>query len=127
MSAWLLSAFAGLGLLLAALGVYGVMSQGVEERRREIGVRMALGAARADIFKLIIGRVVRIGVAGIALGVLLAVPSARALTALLYQVDPTDPAVITALASILLTVALVAGYIPARRATRVDPLTTLRA
>jgi putative ABC transport system permease protein len=127
MSAWLLSAFAGLGLLLAALGVYGVMSQGVEERRREIGVRMALGAARADIFKLIIGRVVRIGVVGIALGVLLAVPSARALTALLYQVDPTDPAVNTALASILLTVALLAGYIPARRATRVDPLATLRA
>jgi putative ABC transport system permease protein len=127
MSAWLLSAFAGLGLLLAALGVYGVMSQGVEERRREIGVRMALGAARADIFKLIIGRVVRIGMVGITLGVLLAVPSARALTALLYQVDPTDPAVITALASILLTVALVAGYIPARRATRVDPLATLRA
>jgi putative ABC transport system permease protein len=128
MSAWLLSAFASLGLLLAALGVYGVVSQGVEERRREIGVRMALGAARADIFRLIIiRRVLSIGVAGIALGVLLAIPSTRALTALLYQVDPLDPVVITGLAAILLTVAVVAGYIPARRATRVDPLTTLRA
>jgi putative ABC transport system permease protein len=127
MSAWLLSAFAGLGLLLGAIGVYGVISQGVEQRRREIGVRMALGAARADILRLIIGRVVGIAAAGAALGVLLAIPSGRTLAALLYQVDPNDPFVIALLAATLLAVALLAGYLPARRATRVDPLTTLRA
>jgi putative ABC transport system permease protein len=127
MGAWLLGLFAALGLLLAALGVYGVMSQGVQQRTREIGVRIALGAARGDIMQLIIGRVVRISLAGIALGILLAVPAMRLLTTLLYQVRPGDPAVFAALAFILLSVALLAGYLPARRATRVDPLTTLRA
>jgi predicted permease len=125
--AWLLGLFAALGLLLAAIGVYGLISQGVERRRREIGVRMALGAARADIFRLIIGRVVRIAVAGVALGVLLAVPAMRLLTALLYEVRPGDPAVMATIGVLLLAVALMAGYLPARRATRVDPLTTLRS
>ena len=127
MSAWLLGVFAGLALLLAALGTYGVMSQGVEQRRSEIGVRMALGAARRDILRLIIGRVLLISTAGILLGLALAVPSMKLLTALLYQVDPRDPWVFTVLAVVLLTVTLLAGYIPARRATRVDPLATLRA
>jgi putative ABC transport system permease protein len=127
MGAWLLGLFAALALLLAALGVYGVMSQGVQQRTREIGVRIALGAARGDILRLMIGRVVRIALAGIALGVLLAIPSTRLLATLLYQVRPGDPTVLTTLALILLSVALLAGYLPARRATRVDPLTTLRA
>jgi putative ABC transport system permease protein len=125
--AWLLGLFAALGLLLAAIGVYSVVSQGVEQRRREIGVRIALGAARGDIFRLVIGRVVRIAIAGVVLGVLLAVPAMRLLTALLYQVQPGDPAVVATIALVLLSVALIAGYLPARRATRVDPLTTLRA
>jgi putative ABC transport system permease protein len=124
--AWLLGLFAALGLLLAAIGVYGLISQGVERRRREIGVRMALGAARADILRLVIGRVVRVAVAGVALGVLLAVPAMRLLTALLYEVRPGDPIVMATIGMGLLAVALVAGYLPARRATRVDPLTTLR-
>jgi putative ABC transport system permease protein len=127
MGAWLLGLFAALALLLAALGIYGVMSQGVQQRTREIGVRIALGAARADILRLIIGRVIRIALAGIALGILLAVPAMRLLATLLYQVRPSDPAVFASLALILLSVALLAGYLPARRATRVDPLTTLRA
>lgn len=127
MSAWLLGAFAALALLLAALGVHGVMSQGVQQRTREIGLRIALGAARGDILRLIIGRVIGIGVAGIAIGVLLAIPSTRLLTAMLYQVTPGDPAVFATLALMLLAVALIAGYMPARRATRVDPLTTLRS
>jgi putative ABC transport system permease protein len=127
MSAWLLGAFATLALVLAAMGIYGVMSQGVEQRTREIGVRLALGAARGDIFRLIIGRVVVVALAGIALGIGLAVPSMRLLTALLYQVRPGDPLVFAALSVVLLAVALAAAYIPARRATRVDPLTTLRA
>lgn len=127
MSAWLLGVFAALALFLAALGLYGVMSQGVEQRRRELGVRMALGATRGDIMRLIIGRVFVLALAGILIGVVAAVPSMRLLTALLYQVKPTDPVVFTLLALALLAVAVVAGYVPARRATRVDPLTTLRA
>ena len=126
MSAWLLSAFAALALVLAALGVYGVMTQGVEQRIREIGIRLALGAARHDILRLIVGRVFTIALAGIAVGLALAIPAMRALTALLYQVKPGDPAVLALLTLILLSVALLAGYLPARRATRVDPLKTLR-
>jgi predicted permease len=127
MSAWLLGVFSALALLLAALGIYSVMSQGVEQRRREIGVRMALGADRRDIMRLIIGRVVAIALAGITLGIVLAVPSMRLLIALLYQVRPDDPLVFAMLALALLGVAVLAGYLPARRATRVDPLTTLRS
>jgi putative ABC transport system permease protein len=103
------------------------MSQGVEQRIREIGVRMALGADRADILRLIVGRAFAIAVAGVALGVALTVPSMRVLAALLYQVSPGDPGVLAGLAALLLSVAVCAGYIPARRATRVDPLITLRA
>ena len=127
MSAWLLSAFAALALLLSSMGIYGVMSQGVEQRTREIGVRMALGAGRPEILRMIIGRTFAIAISGIIAGVALAVPSSRLLTALLYQVRPGDPAVLAALAALLLVVALAAGYVPARRATRVDPLATLRA
>ena len=126
-SAWLLGVFAALALVLAALGLYGVISQGVEQRRREIGVRMAVGADRAHILRLIIGRVVIIAVSGIALGVACALPAMRVLAALLYQVRPADPLVFSSLALLLLMVALLAGYIPARRATQVDPLTTLRS
>jgi ABC-type antimicrobial peptide transport system permease subunit len=126
MSAWLLSAFAALALLLAALGVYAVMTQGVQQRAREIGVRLALGAARGDSFRLVIGRAVAIALAGIAAGLLLSIPSMRLLSALLYQVTPGDPMVPGTLALMLLAVALLAGYLPARRATRVDPLRTLR-
>jgi putative ABC transport system permease protein len=127
MSAWLLGAFAMLALVLAAVGIYSVMSQGVAQRTREIGVRMALGAARADILRLIIGRVFAIALTGIVLGVVLAIPSMRLLTALLYQVTPGDPFVFGLLAFVLLAVAVLAGYVPARRASHLDPLTTLRA
>jgi putative ABC transport system permease protein len=127
MSAWLLGVFASLALLLAAMGIYGVIAQGVEQRTREIGVRLALGARRADILRLVIRRVVAIAIAGITIGLLVAVPSMRLLTTLLYQVKPSDPIVLSALAMMLLGVAVVAGYLPARRATRVDPLVTLKA
>ena len=126
-SAWLLGVFAGLALLLATMGIYGVMSQGVAQRTREIGVRLALGAGEAHILRLVIGRALAIAVAGIVVGVLLAIPAMRLLTALLYQVRPGDPGVLAALALLLLLVAVFAAYVPARRATRVDPLATLRA
>jgi putative ABC transport system permease protein len=126
-SAWLLGIFSLLALALSATGIYAVMSQGVEQRRREIGVRLALGAARHDILRLIIGRVTTLAIAGIALGILIAVPAMQLLRALLYQVTPGDPSVFVLLAAVVLGVTLLAGYIPARRATRVDPLVTLRA
>ena len=126
-SAWLLGVFSGLALLLAALGIYGVMSQGVEQRTREIGVRMALGAARGDILRLIISRVVVVALVGIVLGLVAAVPAMQLLATLLYRVTPRDPFVYSGLALLLLAVAVLAGYMPARRASRVDPLTTLRA
>jgi ABC-type antimicrobial peptide transport system permease subunit len=126
-SAWLLGIFSLLALTLAAIGIYAVMSQGVEQRRREIGVRLALGAAKADILRLIIGRVTALAAAGIALGLLIALPAMQLLRALLYQVTPGDPSVFILLAIVVLAVTLLAGYIPARRATRVDPLVTLRA
>jgi predicted permease len=126
-SAWLLGIFAVLALALSATGIYAVMAQGVEQRRREIGVRLALGAARRDILHLIIGRVVAIAAAGIAIGLLVAVPTMPLLGALLYDVTPGDPSVFAVLALMVLGVTLLAGYIPARRATRVDPMITLRA
>ena len=125
-TAWLLGVFSALALVLAAVGIYGVMSQSVEQRTREIGVRMALGANRDDILRLIVSRALGLALVGVALGVALAIPSMRSLTALLYQVTPGDPGVLVLLASLLFGVGLLAGYIPARRATRVDPLTTLR-
>jgi putative ABC transport system permease protein len=87
---------------------------------------MALGAARGDILRLIVGRAFAIALAGIMLGLLLAVPSAGLLRALLYQVRPGDPSVFATLALLLLVIAVIAGYLPALHATRVDPLTTLR-
>jgi putative ABC transport system permease protein len=126
-SAWLLSAFSIVGLFLAALGVYSVMSQAVEQRTREIGVRLALGAARADILRLILGRVVAIALAGVIAGVAAAIPAMRTLKALLYEVQPGDSTVFCVLATLLLVVAVLAGYLPARRAARLDPLQTLRA
>jgi putative ABC transport system permease protein len=127
LSADLLALFAGLALLLAAIGLYGVMAQAVEQRTREIGVRIALGAERRNILTLVIGRAAVIAAAGISAGVVLSLLSMRFLEALLYQVRPDDPATLAVLAAVLLAVALVASYIPARRATRVDPLTSLRA
>jgi putative ABC transport system permease protein len=127
MSAWLLGVFAALALVLAAVGIYGVLSQSVEQRYREIGVRMAVGASRADIFRLILGRALMFAGAGVAVGLALASWATRLLSALLYQVRPGDPIVLASLAALLLVVALLASYLPARRATRVDPLTALRA
>jgi putative ABC transport system permease protein len=127
LSADLLALFAALALLLAAIGLYGVMAQAVEQRTREIGVRIALGAERRNIFALVIGRAFAIALAGIAAGIGLSLMSMRFLDTLLYDVKPNDPATLGVLAVVLLVVSLLASYVPARRATRVDPLTSLRA
>jgi putative ABC transport system permease protein len=127
LSADLLGLFAALALLLAAIGLYGVMAQAVEQRTREIGVRMALGAERRNIFTLVIGRAFAIATAGIVVGIGLSLMSMRFLDTLLYNVKPNDPTTLGVLAVVLLLVSLLASYVPARRATRVDPLTSLRS
>jgi predicted permease len=127
LSADLLALFAALALILAAIGLYGVMAQTVEQRTREIGVRLALGAERRNIFALVLGRALAIASIGVVLGVGLALLSTRFLDTLLYQVEANDPATLTVLAIGSLGIAALASYLPARRAARVDPWTSLRA
>jgi putative ABC transport system permease protein len=122
----LLGAFAGLALVLASVGLYGVMALSVTQRTRELGIRLALGAARADVFRLVLGQAVALVSLGLGLGLLGALAAGRALASLLYNVGAIDAAALgTALLS-LGPVALLACFFPARRATRVDPMVALR-
>jgi predicted permease len=122
----LLAIFAGLALLLAALGLYGVVSYSVSMRSREMGVRMALGAQRGDVLRLILGQGLRLAVAGVALGVLLTFACGRAFGSLLYQVKPWNPATLSVAALLLAGTVLLASYLPARRAAHLDPMKTIR-
>ncbi|HVT58428.1 MAG TPA: ABC transporter permease [Thermoanaerobaculia bacterium] len=123
----LLGSFAGTALLLALIGIYGVMGYAVERRTREVGVRMALGARAGDVLRLILGQGVLAAAVGVALGVGGAVVLTRTMQSLLFGVSATDPVTFAAVALLLAAVALLASYIPARRATRVDPLVALRS
>jgi putative ABC transport system permease protein len=122
----LLAIFAGLALVLAAIGIYGVIAYSVVQRTREIGIRMALGADRANVLRLILRQGARIGMLGLMIGTAAAYLSTRALSSMLYGVDPHDPLIFAAIAVSLFVVVVLASYIPARRATRVDPLIALR-
>lgn len=122
----LLGAFAGLGLLMAAIGVYGVISYGVAQRTHEIGVRMALGAQRRDVMGMVIGEGVVLAGVGIIVGIAGALGLMRFLRSLLFEVSPTDPATFIGVAFALLLVALTACYVPARKAMQVDPMVALR-
>ena len=122
----LLTAFAGVAMLLAMIGIYGITSYYVTQRTHEIGVRMALGAQIADVLRLVLRRAMLLSVAGVGLGVAGAVAVARYLETLLFGVKPFDVITFAAVALGLVLVALIACLIPARRATKVDPLTALR-
>jgi len=121
----LLLVFAGVSMLLAALGIHGVVSYGVAQRTREFGLRMALGSSPGQLKALVIRSGLKTALMGLAAGMAGAAALASALRALLYGVAPLDPTVMAAVAALLLTVALIANYVPARRATRVDPMEAL--
>jgi predicted lysophospholipase L1 biosynthesis ABC-type transport system permease subunit len=124
--AWLTTLFASVGLLLAALGVYGLLAMQVARRSREFGVRMALGAKARDVLLLVVGRGVRATVLGCALGVALALGTGRRLASLLYEVSPFDVVTLAVVPAVLLATATLAGLVPARRAARVSPTAMLR-
>lgn len=124
--AFLMGSFGILALLLAGLGVYGVISYSVAQRGHEIGVRMALGARRDEVFRLVLGQALGLTGAGMALGLAGALALTRLLAGQLYGLSPSDPATYAAVALLLAAAALVAGWLPARRATRVDPVVVLR-
>jgi predicted permease len=126
LGAVLLGVFGGLALLIASIGIYGVMSFGVSERTREMGIRMALGAQRGDVLKLVISQGMKVAAIGVAIGSGLALVSTRVVSSYLYDVSTTDPLTFAGITLILIAVALLACYLPARKATRVDPLEALR-
>lgn len=123
----LVTSFGGFGLILASLGIYGVISYSVTRRTHEIGIRMALGATPAKAQLGVIARTLRWTFAGIGLGLLASLAAARLIASLLFAISPADPWTLAATVIVLISVALVAGYLPARRAARVDPMSALRA
>jgi putative ABC transport system permease protein len=126
LSVVLIASFAGLALLLAAVGIYGVISYGVTQRAHEIGIRLAVGAQRGDILRLVVGQGAKLTGIGLAVGLAASLGLGRAISGLLFRVSPFDPAALAGVSLLLLAVALAACYLPARRAARTDPMVALR-
>jgi putative ABC transport system permease protein len=122
----LVGVFASAALALAAVGVYGVVAFSVTRRTQEIGVRMALGALRGDVLRLVLGEGARLAVAGVGIGIAASIAVTRVMSSLLFGVSATDPITFVGVAVLLAVVALLASYIPARRAMRLDPNSALR-
>jgi putative ABC transport system permease protein len=122
----LLTIFAGLALLLAAIGVYGLMAYSVQQRTQEIGVRMALGATSQQVRSMVVLQGMKLALLGVVIGVASSLALARVMKSMLYGVKPWDPISIIVVAILLTAVTLLAAYIPARRASRVDPMVALR-
>lgn len=123
----MLAVFALTAMLLAAVGLYGIVAYDVTERTREIGVRMALGASRLNVLRMVVWDGIRVVLIGVACGLLGAFAVSRTLSTFLYQTTPTDPLVLGSVAALLLLAGMVATYLPARRAAGVDPAVSLRA
>ncbi len=123
---WLLALFALLALVLATIGIYGVISYSVSQRTHEIGIRMAMGAEPREMFRLVTGQALRLAVTGVVIGTVISLGLTRVLQVFLYQVSALDPLTFASVAGVLTVVAVLASYVPARRATRVDPLVALR-
>jgi predicted permease len=123
----LLTGFSFIALLLACVGIYGIISYGVAQRSREIGVRMALGATAADVRRDVLGGTLRLTLTGLLIGVAGALLCARLVSSLLFETTPTDPITFSATTLLLVTVSLVAGFVPAQRAARIEPMEALRA
>jgi len=122
----LLAAFAGLALVLASVGIYSVLSYAVRRRLREIGIRMALGAQARDVLRMILGYGAKLAAIGVGIGALSAFGLTRLMTSQLFGITATDPVTFATVALLLVLIALAACYLPARRATKVDPMVALR-
>jgi ABC-type antimicrobial peptide transport system permease subunit len=122
----LLAVFAGLALLLSSIGIYGVISYVVGQRTNEIGIRIALGAQQRDVLRLMLGEGMKMALLGVAIGIAVALAVTHLMVNILFGVSATDPLTFLGVATLLVVVALAACWIPARRATRVDPLVALR-
>jgi ABC-type antimicrobial peptide transport system permease subunit len=122
----LVAAFASLGLILAALGIYGVISYSVSRQTQEIGVRMALGALPSQVQFAVLARTMRLGLMGVAIGAFASFAASGLIASLLFKTEPNDPFTFIGVLLLLLVVAFLAGYLPSLRATRVDPMVALR-